>query len=171
MRTPAHGPRPTRAHTRASAVAAGVALALALPALGCSSTTATSPTGSTAAATGGSSAAATTAYATIADLQKALQDKSITCKLEYPGLKDDTSKQELSICVIDGEQAYLRIWLDPAGLTQFLASPDGQTGTVAAGSNWTITVASNPVATKIATALGGTAPSGSGTATGSTPTR
>jgi hypothetical protein len=166
-------------------VAAGVALALAFPALGCSSTTATSPTGSTAAATGASGTGASgtgapgtrfqvslpTAYATIADLQKALQDKSITCKLEYPGLKDDTSKQELSICVIDGEQAYLRIWLDPAGLTQFLASPDGQTGTVAAGSNWTITVASNPVATKIATALGGTAPSGSGAATGSTPTR
>lgn len=158
-------PRPARATGTALVVGA----ALLAGTLGCTATSSSSgPAGSTPSSGPGAGAAPVTAYATVADLQKALTDKGITCKLEYPGLKDDTQKQELSICVIDGEQAYLRIWFDTAALGQFIASPDGQTGTVAAGSNWTITVTSPAVATRIAGAIGGTAPSANAP-TGSTP--
>jgi hypothetical protein len=166
-------PMPTRPDRSRSTRAVWGVLALSgvltLAGVGCTtSSSSTGSTGSGAVSTSAGGARTLSTFTTIADLQKALQDKDITCKLEYPGLKDDTSKQELSICVIDGEQAYLRIWLDPSGLTQFLASPDGRSGTVAAGANWTITVASNPVADKIARALGGTAPSSSAAGTTST---
>ena len=112
-------------------------------------------------------AAPASAYATIADLDKALVAAGIPCTLEYAGLKDDVSRVELSICTIDAEQAYLRVWQDTTLLRKFLASPEGATGTVAVGANWTITVVSNATATKIARAIGGTAPTTS--TAGSTP--
>lgn len=130
----------------------------------CSGSTVSSSNGGATTTT----ATAASTYATIADLDKALIAKNIPCALEYAGLKDDVSKVELSICTIDGEQAYLRIWEDPKMLQQFVASPEGATGTVAVGANWTITVVSNATATKIGKAIGGTAPGG---ATGSTVTR
>jgi len=120
------------------------------------------------AATTTTAAAASSSYATIDTLDKALIAAGIPCALEYAGLKDDVSKVELSICTIDGEQAYLRVWEDPKMLQQFVASAEGGTGTVAVGANWSITVVSNPVAAKIAKAIGGTVPTA---ATGSTAAR
>lgn len=133
---------------------------------GCAKDTTTNSGGSA----GGSATSSTlpTTYPTIAALQGALEGKGITCTLEYPGLKDDTAQVELSICVIDGEQAYLKVWAKPDQIRQFLDSPDGQSGTVAVGANWTITVATNPVAAKVAAAIGGTAPSGAAATPGAT---
>ena len=132
---------------------------------GCSSTPAAGPSSSS---TGGSSApgagpsstspATASSYATIADLAKALNDKGIACTLSYPGIKDDVSQAELSICTIDNEQAYLRVWQGPELVTKFLAGPDGQTGTVAVGANWTISFVTAATASKVSAALGGTAP-------------
>ena len=121
-------------------------------------------------ATSTTAAGATTAstYATIDALDKALIAAGIPCTLEYAGLKDDVSKVELSICTIDSEQAYLRVWEDPKMLQQFVASVEGGTGTVAVGANWTITVVSNPTAAKIAKAIGGNVPT---SATGSSAAR
>ncbi len=142
--------------------------------LGLAACSATSGSGSgsgTAASAAPTTAAGPSTYASIAELQKALEGKGITCKLEYPGLKDDTAQTELSICVIDGEQAFLKVWLKPEQIKEFLASPDGETGTVAVGANWTITVTSNAVADKVAKAIGGTAPAGTAAPGGTTATR
>jgi hypothetical protein len=169
---PAPDGRPNRRSRGARRAVAAAAVAACVASLGlgaCSSTAGSgSGTGTSAAPT---TAAAPSSYASIADLQKALEGKGITCKLEYPGLKDDTAQTELSICVIDTEQAFLKIWLKPDQIKEFLASPDGQTGTVAVGANWTVTVNSNAVADKVAKALGGAAPSGAGSAGGTTGTR
>jgi len=159
-----NAPRRTSGSSWLAVLLVGAAVVVGLSA--CSSS---SPGTSTGTSEGPrTSVAAATTYASIADLQKALEAKSITCKLEYPGLKDDTAQTELSICVIDGEQAFLKIWLKPDQIKEFLDSPDGQTGTVAVGANWTVTLTSNGVADKVAKALGGTAPAGA-TTTGSSP--
>jgi len=145
-----------------------VAVALTGAALGaaCTSTPAAGPASSTttagssapAAGASSTSAAPASSYASIADLAKALNDKGIACTLSYPGIKDDVSQAELSICTIDNEQAYLRVWQGPELVTKFLAGPDGQTGTVAVGANWTISFGTPATASKVAAALGGTAP-------------
>jgi hypothetical protein len=133
-------------------------------------TTSTSTTGSstTSALTATSVNTNTTtpsSYATVADLAKALNDKGITCVLEYAGLKDDVSQSELSICTIEDEQATLRVWQGPDLVKKFLASPDGQTGTLAVGGNWTISFNTPETAAKVASALGGSAPGGAATTT------
>jgi hypothetical protein len=122
-----------------------------LTAIACSSGTATSAGGGT------TTAAPLSSYATIADLDKALNDKGVTCQLSYPGLKDDASQAELSICTIDNEQAFLRVWQSPDLVTKFMASPDGKSGTVAAGANWTISLETAATAKKVAAAIGGSA--------------
>lgn len=154
---PVTAPRPRRRLLVATALAAA-----ALPALaGCTSGTSSDSPSPTA----GTAAPGEASYASIAELQRALTAKGITCTLEYEGLKDDTGEKELSICVIDGEQAYLTIWLQPGLVEQFVASPDGQTGTVAVGRNWTVVVSTPGTAAKVAAALGGTVPTGAGTTT------
>jgi hypothetical protein len=147
---------------------AALALAVALPLLAGACTTSTNGTTPTTSGGGpGSSAApggnnptttAPSSYADIAALAKALNDKGITCVLSYPGIKDDVSQAELSICTIDDEQAFLRVWQTPELVKTFLASPDGQTGTLAVGANWTISFQTPATATKVANALGGSAP-------------
>ena len=134
---------------------------LALAGAACSPTSTESTTSSTTAAptTGGSSApAGATSYQTIAGLHQAIVDAGFACTLEYPGLKDDTSQNEVSICTIEDEQAFLTIWADPANLADFTTSPDGATGTVAIGADWTISVTTSDLAGRLADALGGTAP-------------
>jgi len=143
---------------------AALVVALGLGVAACSPTstegTSSSTTTSTAAATTGSSApTGSSSYATIADLHQAIVDGGFACTLEYPGLKDDVSSNEVSICTIEDEQAFLTIWADPADLSDFAASSDGSTGTVALGANWSISVTSTDLASRLADALGGTAPS------------
>ena len=96
-------------------------------------------------------------YGTIADLHTAIVDGGFECTLEYPGLKDDVTANEVSICTIEDEPRYLTIWGDPADLTDFASSSDGSTGTVALGANWSISVTSADLAGRLAEALGGTA--------------
>jgi hypothetical protein len=110
-------------------------------------TTTTAP-----ADTGATDEGALSSYAGIAELQEALTDAGITCNLEYEGLRD--GDKELSICVIDGEQAYLTIWSNPADVDAFAASPEAA-DTVARGANWTVAVTTGETATKVADALGG----------------
>lgn len=160
MIDPSSAVRPTN---RAVCAAALIGAAMMLASCSGSGSTVTSSNGGASTTT-----ATASTYATIADLDKALIAKNIPCALEYAGLKDDVSKVELSICTIDGEQAYLRVWEDPKMLQQFVASAEGATGTVAVGANWTITVVSNATAAKIGKAIGGTAPGGT---TSSTVTR
>ena len=138
-------------------LAAALTLTIALTAMSCAPS---ATTGSVASSTATTAPKGPTTYTTIDELQKALEVSGIPCKLSYPGLKDDTNNGELSICVVDDEQAFLKIWFDPNQIKKFVASPDGQTGTVAVGANWTITVQTNKVAEKLAKAAGGTAPSG-----------
>jgi hypothetical protein len=152
---------------RARRVGAAVLLAgsIALAGAACSptstestsSSTTTSPT--TTASTGSSAPSGSSTYATIAALHQAIVDGGFECTLEYPGLKDDVSNNEVSICTIEDEQAFLTIWADPANLAAFAASSDGSTGTVALGANWSISVTTPDLASRLATALDGTAPS------------
>jgi hypothetical protein len=154
-----------RCNVRALAMVIALAGASALAAA-CTSTQVPGPAVSSTAGTAAPGAGPTSSappapsssYASIADLAKALNDKGITCALSYPGIKDDVSQAELSICTIDNEQAYLRVWQGPELVTKFLAGPDGQTGTVAVGANWTISFGTPATASKVAAALGGTAP-------------
>lgn len=157
-------PRP-RATARRRAATLVLAGAVALAGAACSPTSTESSTSSTTAApstTGspGSTAAADASnYATIAELHDAIVRAGFACTLEYPGLKDDVSNNEVSICTIEDEQAFLTVWADPADLTDFAASTEGSTGTVAIGANWTISVTSADLAGRLAADLGGTAPS------------
>ena len=159
--------RASRSTHRARRVGAGLALAaLALVAAACSSTGSTEAGASSStsgAPTGVTETGAT--YGSIASLQEAVVDGGFTCTLEYPGLRDDATDNEVSICTIEDETAYLTVWGDPAKLAEFAASSDGSTGTVALGADWSISVATEDLAGRLATALGGTAPSGSGPAT------
>ena len=157
----ASGPRGS---ARARRIAGAVAIAaLVVAGAACSSDT----TDATAASSSSTSAAPTgvtetsSSYGTIAALHDAVVDGGFECTLEYPGLKDDVTSNEVSICTIEAETAYLTIWGDPANLAEFAASSDGSTGTVALGSDWTIAVTSADLASRLADELGGTAPSGS----------
>lgn len=152
----------TRRHVAAVVIAGGLALAGA--ACSPTSTEGTSSTSTTAAtsttgSSGTSAPAEESTYATIADLHEAIVGAGFACTLEYPGLKDDVSNNEVSICTIEDEQAFLTVWTDPADVEAFAESPDGSTGTVAVGTNWTISVTSADLATRLADGLGGTAPS------------
>lgn len=146
-------------------LALGAGLALAAATMACSPTSTESTTSSTAATSSteartGSSVATgdASSYGSIAALHQAIVDGGFPCTLEYPGLKDDVTSNEVSICTIEDETAYLTIWNDPAQLRAFVASPDGATGTVAVGSDWTIAVTSADLAGRLASALDGTAP-------------
>jgi hypothetical protein len=103
-----------------------------------------------------------TAYDSVAALADTLTAKGLTCPLQYAGLHDDLTGAELSICTVAGDQAYLRVWNDPASIASFVASPQAHTGTVAVGANWTVSVTAGTTAEKIAGALGGTVPSPTG---------
>lgn len=145
--------------------AAALAAVVALGAGACSSSSTTGGGAATTTAPASSTGATGSSFRSIGELQQALTAKGITCNLEYEGLRDDTGEKELSICVIDGEQAYLTIWLQPGLVEQFVSSPDGQTGTVAVGANWTVVLTSPAAAAKVAAALGGTVPAGASTTT------
>jgi hypothetical protein len=133
-------------------------LALAGAACSPTSTESTTPSSQAPTTVGSSAPASATSYETIAGLHQAIVDGGFACTLEYPGLKDDTSQNEVSICTIEDEQAFLTIWADPANLADFTSSPDGATGTVAIGADWTISVTTSDLAGRLAEALGGTAP-------------
>ena len=153
----------TRRHLAAVVLAGGLALAGA--ACSPTSTEVTTSTSSTAAtsttgSSGTSAPAEASTYASIAELHEAIVAAGFACTLEYPGLKDDVSNNEVSICTIDDEQAFLTVWADPADVDEFAESSDGSTGTVALGANWTISVTSADLAGRLAAGLGGTAPSG-----------
>jgi hypothetical protein len=158
-------PRPVRRLRPVAALAA--AGALAVGAAACSPTSSESDTTSTTAATsttaptGGSTPASAggSSYGSIAELHEAIVGADFACTLEYPGLEDDVSNSEVSICTIEGEQAFLTIWRDPADVADFVESPEGATGTVAIGGDWTISVSSEDLAGRLADALGGSAPS------------
>ncbi len=136
-------------------ISAAGALLAALLLAGCASNLSTGPSGTR------SSSAPTLArsqFASIAELHDALVNNGIDCKLSYAGLRDDVSNREVSICTIDGEQAFLYIWFAPDKLRQMLNAPEGHTGIVAAGENWSITVSSHSLAEKLARVLGGQTP-------------
>jgi len=103
-------------------------------------------------------APATPAYNTVADLARTLTDKGLPCTLQYPGLRDDTTKAELSICTVGGDQAYLRVWSDTGAVDRFLAAPEARTGTVVVGANWTVSLTQAATAQQVAGALGGIVP-------------
>lgn len=161
-RRTARSPRRAR---RLGAVAAVVAV-VAVGAAACASTGTTDAgaSSSTSAAPTGVTETGST-YGSIAALQEAVVDGGFTCTLEYPGLRDDATANEVSICTIGDETAYLTIWGDPAKLIEFASSSDGSTGTVALGTDWSISVASADLAGRLAGALGGTAPGSSAPAT------
>lgn len=159
--TPTAAPARRLRHLGGAALLAG---SLAVVGVACTPTstesTATSTTAAPSATTfGPSTPAGGTTYGSIAGLHQAIVDGGFACTLEYPGLKDDVSNNEVSICTIADEQAFLTIWADPADLADFAASSDGSTGTVALGGDWSISVTSADLAGRLATALGGTAPS------------
>jgi hypothetical protein len=104
-----------------------------------------------------------TAYNSVADLADTLNGSGLPCTLQYPGLHDDMSNAELSICTIDGDQAYLRVWAEPDAIQSFLATPEAQGGTVAVGANWTVSVTDPATAQKVAAALGGMVPTADST--------
>lgn len=95
-----------------------------------------------------------TSFDDIAALHQRLVDEGIECGLEYEGLRDDG--REVSICVIDGEQALLTVWDDPALVREFAASEAAAGGEVAYGANWTVDLDSRETAARVAEALGGT---------------
>jgi hypothetical protein len=153
--------------TRRLGAAALVAASLAIAGAACSptstestaSSTTTASTATTAAPGGSTAPSGSSSYGTIAELHQAIVDGGFACTLEYPGLKDDASSNEVSICTIGDEQAFLTIWADPANLAAFASSSDGSTGTVALGANWSVSVTSADLAGQLAAALGGGAPS------------
>lgn len=159
-----------RSHPRLASVALAATFSLpVLAAMGCTPTP-TGPNSSTTAGSRGANSSSSpsdpttttpSTYANIAELAQALNDKGIPCVLSYPGIKDDVGQVELSICTIDNEQAFLRVWQGPELVTKFLASPDGQTGTLAVGANWTISFQTPAAASKVANTLGGSAPGAS----------
>jgi hypothetical protein len=98
----------------------------------------------------------------VAALADTLTARGMACPLQYAGLHDDLTGAELSICTVAGDQAYLRVWSDPATVAAFVESPQARTGTVAVGANWTVSVTSESTARQIAETLGGTVPSPAG---------
>jgi hypothetical protein len=111
----------------------------------------------------GGSADTNTSDAAVAEAPSGLAAKltaeGLPCTLQYPGLRDDLTAAELSICTVAGDQAYLRVWSRPEEVATFLASPEAQTGTVAVGANWTVSLTDRGTAQQVATALGGLVPS------------
>ena len=90
----------------------------------------------------------------IASLRDALGEAGIACDLEYEGLADDD--REVSQCVIEGEQAVISIWYDPTLRDEVVAGAESLGGAaMAAGANWTVEVATGPVAERVAEALDG----------------
>jgi hypothetical protein len=150
---------------RAALGAAAIAVLLGL-AVGCGSdddgdtsgTDATSTIESsddTTVADGIEPSAELTSYDSIAALHAELVANDVACGLEYEGLRD--AGKEVSICVIEGEQALLTIWDDPSLVDEFVDSEVAADGNVAAGANWTVDVDSPAVAQTVAGALGGIA--------------
>lgn len=133
-------PRTRRRPTVAALLAAAALVVLA----GCGDDATT-----TAAGTGDLSS-----YDDIDELHEQLVDAGIECGLEYEGLRDDG--REVSICVIEGEQALLTVWDDPALVAEFAESEAAAGGEVAYGENWTVDLDSNETAQLVADALGGT---------------
>lgn len=153
--TPSH-----QARTAAVASAAATATALVIGALAGLQLVACTPTapGSATGTTVGGTRAPLSTYASIASLRDALVAQGFTCDLAYAGLRDDVAEQEVSLCTIEGEQAFLYIWFDADALRAFVASPEARSGQVAAGRNWHIVVATRATATRLASAIGGEVP-------------
>jgi hypothetical protein len=128
--------------------------ALALGSLGCSSGDGDDDGATTSTAGDTAETEELTSYDDIDALHQALVDQGIECGLEYSGLRDEG--REVSICVIEGEQALLTVWDDPALVTEFAASEAADAGDVAHGTNWTVDVDSPQTAELVAEALGGT---------------
>lgn len=95
------------------------------------------------------------AFENITALNDVLAGAGISCALEYEGLVDDTGK-EVSICVIDGQQAQLTVYPD-SSTVETLVAADTTIGALAYGQNWTVQVDTGATAEAIATALGGEA--------------
>jgi hypothetical protein len=109
------------------------------------------------------------AFDTITALNEVLGGAGIACALEYEGLVDDTGK-EVSICVIDGQQAQLTVYPD-SSTVETLVGADTTIGALAYGQNWTVQVDQAATADAIAAALGGESTSAdAGTATTAAPT-
>jgi len=112
---------------------------------------------------GGPSTEDLSSYDTIADLNADLTAGGVDCQLEYEGLTDDDGN-EVSQCTIDGTQAFLYIWADPADVSAVVEAHAADTDVALAyGANWTVEL--NPpgastaaTATAIADAAGGTTP-------------
>lgn len=164
---PARTARPRPRGRRLGVGLAAAALVLGASACSSDGTGGAGASSSTSAAPTGVTETGST-YGSIASLQEAVVDGGFTCTLEYPGLRDDATDNEVSICTIEDETAYLTVWGDPAKLAEFASSSDGSTGTVALGADWSISVATEDLAGRLAETLGGTAPSGSGPATTTT---
>ena len=108
------------------------------------------------------------AYEDITTMAADLATAGITCTLEYEGLVDDTGK-EVSICVIDGQQAQLTRYPDSTTV-EALVSTDTPIGAIAYGQNWTVQVDTLATAQAVATALGGEALGAETTDTTAAPT-
>ena len=141
---------------RRSAFGVLISAALAGGTRGCPSRESADPPPATTATQAGSPTG--TAYNSVADLARTLTDNGLTCVLQYPGLRDDMSDAELSICTVGSDQAYLRVWNRPEAIQSFLATPESQGGTVAVGPNWTISLTDPATAQRVAVALGGLVP-------------
>jgi hypothetical protein len=90
----------------------------------------------------------------VAALRDELVANGIECELDYEGLADE--EREVSQCVIEGEQAVISIWYDPALRDEVVnAAADLPQAALATGANWTVEVTSAAVAQTVADALGG----------------
>jgi hypothetical protein len=90
----------------------------------------------------------------VAALRDELVANGIECELDYEGLADE--EREVSQCVIEGEQAVISIWYDPALRDEVVnAAADLPQAALATGANWTVEVTSADVAQTVADALGG----------------
>ncbi len=77
-------------------------------------------------------------FATIADLDGALDAGGVVCELEYDGLTDDDGN-EVSTCTIEGSQAFLSIFADPSTVSEVVTAHEADAQVALAyGANWTI---------------------------------
>jgi hypothetical protein len=85
------------------------------------------------------------AYDTVAEI-----GADLSCDLEYDGIVD--AEREYSTCVFEGEQALIYIYTDPTVITDIA---NAGAPALAYGANWTVEVATQPVAESVAAATGG----------------
>jgi hypothetical protein len=91
-------------------------------------------------------------YDTLDDIVDELDAGGIPCELEYDGLEDE--QKTVSLCTIEGAQATLNIWKEPATVAELVGSGAATELTVY-GRNWTIDLRDPAAAAAVAAALGG----------------